>query len=417
MKDAAIVAALVLLLASSHMLLSSRGVRARLVGRLGERAFLAAYSLIALVFFVPLFHHYFTHRHLGPLLWAVPDSGAVTALLELANAAGLTMLVSGLVSRGPAPFAGKPLAEPRGVYRITRHPVFMGVTLMALAHGVANGPASDVAFFGGIAAFALVSCAIRTCASWPGATRRSGGFMRRRPSCRSPAAGRCAGCGSCPRSPWASASPSLSSPAACIPRPEAADCFHDASQRRGPAAHRVPPVCPRPSPPARSPASAGARSRVAVQAPNGPHPRRALNTAGRFVQHRCPTENRRHAVNRTQLSARIAARSPLSRADAATAVDAVVSAIADALASGEDVAIAGFPISDSLFASTHEIWLVLLRGVAAPSFEMRLRNAAFPCASGPRPSIPPSPLQRMPRPSHHGIVSTIRPLTPLFSPQ
>ena len=158
MKDAAIIAALVLLLASSHMLLSSRRVRARLVARLGERAFLAAYSLVALVFFVPLFHHYFTHRHLGPLLWAVPDSGAATALLELANAAGLVMLVSGLVSRGPAPFAGKPLAEPVGVYRITRHPVFMGVTLMALAHGVANGHASDVAFFGGLAVFALVSC-------------------------------------------------------------------------------------------------------------------------------------------------------------------------------------------------------------------------------------------------------------------
>ena len=47
-------------------------------------------------------------------------------------------------------------------------------------------------------------------------------------------------------------------------------------------------------------------------------------------------------MNRTELSARIAARSSLSRADAATAVDAVVSAIAEALASGEEVSIAGF---------------------------------------------------------------------------
>ena len=78
----------------------------------------------------------------------------------------------------------------------------------------------------------------------------------------------------------------------------------------------------------------------AVQTPSRPHPRWALDTAGRFVQHRPPTEYRRHAVSRTELSARIAARSSLSRADAATAVDAVVSAIADALASGEDIAIA-----------------------------------------------------------------------------
>jgi len=47
-------------------------------------------------------------------------------------------------------------------------------------------------------------------------------------------------------------------------------------------------------------------------------------------------------VNRTELCARIAARSSLSRADAATAVEAVVSTIADALESGETVNITGF---------------------------------------------------------------------------
>ena len=47
-------------------------------------------------------------------------------------------------------------------------------------------------------------------------------------------------------------------------------------------------------------------------------------------------------MNRTELCARIAARSSLSRADAATAVYAVVSAIADALERGESVNIAGF---------------------------------------------------------------------------
>ena len=47
-------------------------------------------------------------------------------------------------------------------------------------------------------------------------------------------------------------------------------------------------------------------------------------------------------MNRTELCARIAARSSLSRADAATAVDAVVSAIADALEAGETVNIKDF---------------------------------------------------------------------------
>ena len=158
MKDAAVIVVLLLLLASSHMLLSSRSIRARLVARLGEKRFLAAYSIVALMFFVPLFYHYFTHRHLGPQLWAVPDADAVVAFLELANAIGLVMLVAGLLNRGPAPFAGKPLEEPTGVHRITRHPVFMGTSVMALAHSIPNGHATDVAFFGGIAVFALVSC-------------------------------------------------------------------------------------------------------------------------------------------------------------------------------------------------------------------------------------------------------------------
>ena len=158
MKDTAIIGALVLLLASSHMLLSSRAIRARLVARLGAKPFLAAYSVVALTFTVPLFYYYFTHRHLGPQLWAVPDSGLVELALVLANVTGLVMLIVGLLDPGPAAFMGKPREEPTGVYRITRHPTFAGVTLMALAHTIANGYPSDVAFFGGIGLFSLVGC-------------------------------------------------------------------------------------------------------------------------------------------------------------------------------------------------------------------------------------------------------------------
>ena len=158
MRDTAVIAVLLLLLASSHMVLSSRTVRARLVAQFGETPFLVGYSVVALVFFVPLFHHYFTHRHLGPQLWAVLDSDAVVLLLELANAIGVVLLVAGLLDHGPASFMGKPREEPTGLYRITRHPVFMGVTLMAIAHVIANGHATDIAFFGGIGVFALVGC-------------------------------------------------------------------------------------------------------------------------------------------------------------------------------------------------------------------------------------------------------------------
>ena len=67
------------------------------------------------------------------------NGGAVELLLVLANATGVVMLVAGLLSQGPVPFAGKRLEEPVGVHRITRHPVFMCTSAMAIAHAVANG--------------------------------------------------------------------------------------------------------------------------------------------------------------------------------------------------------------------------------------------------------------------------------------
>ena len=156
MKDAVVIVVLLLLFASSHMLLSSRSIRASLVARLGDKRFLAAYSIVALAFFAPLVYYYFTHRHAGPLLWSVPDSGAVEFVLVLANVMGFVMIVAGVMTPSPAAVTGAPLDEPSGVHRITRHAVFMGMGIWALSHAIANGYASDVAFFGGIVAFVLV---------------------------------------------------------------------------------------------------------------------------------------------------------------------------------------------------------------------------------------------------------------------
>ncbi len=156
MKDTAIIVVLLLLFAASHMLLSSRSIRASLVARLGDRRFLAVYSIVALAFFAPLLYYYFTHLHTGPLLWSVPVSGGVELVLVLANVVGFVLAVAGMMTPSPASLGGAPVAEPRGVHRITRHALFMGMGIWALAHLVANGFASDVAFFGGIVLFVLV---------------------------------------------------------------------------------------------------------------------------------------------------------------------------------------------------------------------------------------------------------------------
>ena len=194
MKDAAVIVVLLLLFAASHMLLSSRSIRASLVARLGDRTFLVVYSTVALVFFAPLLYYYFTHLHAGPLLWSVPATGAVEFVLVVANVVGFVLAVAGVMTPSPAAVGGAPVDEPRGAHRITRHAVFMGMGIWALAHLVANGFASDIAFFGGIVLFVLVG-------SWHQDRRKlateamssSSGSTPRRPSSRSRAAARCAG--------------------------------------------------------------------------------------------------------------------------------------------------------------------------------------------------------------------------------
>ena len=156
MNDTAIIIVLLLLFAASHMLLSSRAIRSSLVSRLGAKPFQAVYSVVALVFFVPLVYYYLTHRHTGPLLWTVPENDAVRLLLGLANVVGVVMLVAGVMTPSPASVAGSPRDEPVGVQRITRHAVFMGMGIWALAHTIVSGYASDVAFYGGIVAFVIV---------------------------------------------------------------------------------------------------------------------------------------------------------------------------------------------------------------------------------------------------------------------
>ncbi len=46
--------------------------------------------------------------------------------------------------------------EARGVLRITRHPMNMGISMWALAHLLANGTVGDVAFFGSFVVVGVV---------------------------------------------------------------------------------------------------------------------------------------------------------------------------------------------------------------------------------------------------------------------
>jgi len=132
----------------------STPLRPGLVAALGEKGYLGLYSLVALA-------------TLGWMIWAyvkapyerlwVGDEFKVWALVLMPVA--LVSIVAGGMTRNPSAVrqegALASMGEPRGILRITRHPIQWGIALWALLHLVARGDTASVVFFGGFALLAI----------------------------------------------------------------------------------------------------------------------------------------------------------------------------------------------------------------------------------------------------------------------
>jgi uncharacterized membrane protein len=128
------------------------------VDRLGERLFVALYSLVSLAIFVPLVAVYFDNKHAGPLLWHLGEVPGVRWLMYAGSGIAFAIMAAGIARPSPASLAPGD-AEVRGVFRITRHPLFMGMGLLAALHlAVAAVNTAELAFFGGFVVFSLVGC-------------------------------------------------------------------------------------------------------------------------------------------------------------------------------------------------------------------------------------------------------------------
>ncbi len=105
---------------------SSTPIRGELVSLLGENVYLGLYTLISLV-------------ALGWMIWAY-----VKAPYE--------RLWWGDEFKA---WALRSMGEPRGILRITRHPVMWGIALWAAVHLIARGDKASAIFFGGLLLLAL----------------------------------------------------------------------------------------------------------------------------------------------------------------------------------------------------------------------------------------------------------------------
>jgi uncharacterized membrane protein len=143
-----------LLFLGTHLGISSTALRGRLVVMLGERGYLAAYSLVAVVTLAYLIWIYAALPRY-PYLW-LPSPG-LYLVPKLTMPIAAVLLVGGFMVRNPtavgqertlAGAGGAADDLTRGLIRITRHPFQWAVVLWAAAHLVANGDGVSVIFFG-----------------------------------------------------------------------------------------------------------------------------------------------------------------------------------------------------------------------------------------------------------------------------
>ena len=113
----------------------SHPLRAPLVRALGEKGFAGAYSLVALATFGWMIWAFRRVAPYGMDLWDGYDEVSWT-LASLLTIVALVLFLGSLRGNPALPGAHPQAAQadPRGVFRVTRHPMMWGFALWALAH-------------------------------------------------------------------------------------------------------------------------------------------------------------------------------------------------------------------------------------------------------------------------------------------
>jgi uncharacterized membrane protein len=131
----------------------STPLRAGLVARLGQRSYLAIYSIAALAALIWMGWTY--ARAPREFLW---EGWRLLPLVVMPFS--LILIVAGYTTRNPTAVMQERALQStdpaRGIVRITRHPLMWGITLWAGAHTLARGDVKSLIFFGGFLTLALL---------------------------------------------------------------------------------------------------------------------------------------------------------------------------------------------------------------------------------------------------------------------
>lgn len=150
MSDITLLIFAVSLFVGSHELLS-HPLRAPIVGRIGEKGFALVYSVIALgtlFWAVQVWKSIPQNR-----LWLVPDWLHLVAIALMLFAA--ILFVGSVTSPNPALMGMPAGGSPRGVQRITRHPMMWSFAIWAIVHILLSADSRTIVLASGILTLAL----------------------------------------------------------------------------------------------------------------------------------------------------------------------------------------------------------------------------------------------------------------------
>jgi len=145
-----------LLFLGIHAVISGTPLRAALIARIGQGAYLGLFAVLSA----------------GALFWVIFAYGAAPYVALWGEVPGLKMLavplmliaivLAVLAFSTPNPTAAggekalKGEQAARGIIKVTRHPFLVGVTIWAAAHILANGDVASLIMFGGFLALSLI---------------------------------------------------------------------------------------------------------------------------------------------------------------------------------------------------------------------------------------------------------------------
>jgi uncharacterized membrane protein len=135
-----------------HVGIAGTALRGVIAGRIGEGAFRAGFSVLSLAaiwFLVSAWQ-----GTPATLLWLAP--GWLRWLLVLLMLPAFVLFVASVTAPNPTAVGGPALTgAPRGIQRVTRHPMLWSFALWAAVHVIGNGDSASVVFFGAFLVTAL----------------------------------------------------------------------------------------------------------------------------------------------------------------------------------------------------------------------------------------------------------------------